>query len=237
MENTVLKLESDGRKNLINQLYAQIDIVAVLGSLQNITIRTTSEEGIKKIDSLDSESLVTRITDLKKHIIGMQNAILGKGRVSNQEMTKNILEFMKYRTNTDIIDSISEDDIVEIYNLDCIQIFRNFKFYETTTYSLSDLISFDWSELYYRPSQVSQKIQKHITAVLQNSDDSITYDMSDVPTHMIKEIKASPIQLCEIRFKKIAPITNNIGKRTGLIVTCEAKSMLSDLSHEGIDFI
>jgi len=236
MENTVLNLEQSDRPRLISKLLYSIDTVARLAALQNITVKTVTDEALSKLETLSEDKIHELNTTLLKQLSLVQDSVLTENRVSNKDMTKNVLDFMKLSTSEDMLNTITEEDIVEIYNLDCIQIFRNFKFYETTTYSLSDLILFDWSELYYRPSQVSQKIQTYINLVLQNDNNDVVYNM-EVPKHMIKEIRANPIQLCEIEFKKIAPITDRAGRRSGLIVTCQAKSMLSDLSHEGIDFI
>ena len=236
MENTVLSFSETEKTQEISNFSTLIETVAKLGALQNINIKTLSESAPEKLALTPLESLRQRNLDLRKYVTILQETTLGRD-LSNKAITKNVLDFMKLSTSEDMLNTITEEDIVEIYSPECIQIFRNFKFYETTTYSLSDLLLYDWSELYYRPSQVFQKIQVHIDKVLKTDHDDLVSDMADVPTHIIKEIKANPIQLCEIRFKKIAPVTDRAGRRAGLIVTCQAQSLLSSISHQGIDFI
>ena len=240
MENIVLKEAINYDSNhaaLINKFNYSIETVQRLAALQNISVKSFSDEGVRKINSLAFEELQKRNLDLLKYTTAIQEASVGNPKVSNKDMTKNILSFLKFTAPEDFLNSITEKDIVEIYDNEGIQVFRNLKFYETTTYSLSDLLTHEWHELYYRSSKITEKLMGFAKQIFENPSNEIVYEMNDVPVHLIKEIKASPIQLCEIRFKKIAPVIDRAGNKAGLIVNCQAKSLLSDLSHEGIDFI
>lgn len=240
MENTVLNEVlnySDEHTTLINKFNYSIETIVRLADLQNISVKPFSEDGIKKISSMPYEELQRRNLDLLRYVTAIQEASISNPRVSNKDMTKNILNFLKFSTPNEFLNSITDKDIVEIYNPDGIQIFRNLKFYETTTYSLSDLLAHEWHELYYRSSKITEKLMGFAQQIFENDSNEIVYEMNEVPVHLIKEIKASPIQLCEIRFKKIAPVIDRAGRKAGLIVNCQARSLLSDLSHEGIDFI
>ncbi len=237
MENTVLSFNNTCEPSVVSQFSKLTNDLAQIIISQNINVSPCTPKSLEYLATLDLEKIKIQNSKLIQHIAALENATSFKDKTDNKSIIKNVLDFMKFTAPADFIDKIKEDDIVEIYNLEGIQIFRNLKFYETTTYGLTDLLTHEWFELYYRSSKITEKLMMYAEQVFENPSNDIVYEMDEVPVHMIKEIKADPIQLCEIKFKNIAPVINYLGQKTGLIVNCEAKSMLSIMDQAGIDFI
>lgn len=53
---------------------------------------------------------------------------------------------------------IEEEDVIEVYNSEHIQVFRNIKFFEYYTGSLFDLCVLDWMSLYRRNPQIEEQL-------------------------------------------------------------------------------
>jgi len=60
------------------------------------------------------------------------------------------LKKLELRFSSDLFEYITNQNIVELYNRDNVQIFRNFDFFRVTSYTLEDLLCRPWVELFAR---------------------------------------------------------------------------------------
>lgn len=238
MENTVLQL--DGHHiDKITEIERFKDLSLKLTHIiksQDINLITDLTRCADRLFEIPNNTLQVINNHLAQNIHVIESSLFG-GKIGNKQIVKNILGFMKYTAPSDFIDKVTEEDIVEIYNLENIQVFRNLKFYETTTYSLSDLLLYDWPELYTRPAKMTEKLLAIVGDVIRHPSNELVQEMSFVPVHYLKEIRANPVQLCEVRFKYISPILDYAGERAGFIVSCTAKSMRGTLEPRELTFI
>jgi hypothetical protein len=132
-------------------------------------------------------------------------------------------------------DTVSSEDVVEVYDLSQRQIFRNLRFYELTRYSLADLLTFEWHELYYRPSFVNEGLFTVVNEIVSSGVEKLPLN---VKSHLMKEIKADPVHVSQVDFKFISP-TYEIDSQTkaGFIVNCRGKNILDSTEEATIEFI
>ncbi len=57
---------------------------------------------------------------------------------------------------SDFLSRLQRDDVVEAYNMNRMQIFRNMRFMEISTYSLLEVLSYEWTQLFERSSHITQ---------------------------------------------------------------------------------
>lgn len=143
----------------------------------------------------------------------------------NRQMTTHILKKIGMVAPKDFYDRLELEDIVEIYDLNGVQIFRNFTFYEYCTYTLVELISYPWYELLERHSSVTESIGGHIMAVLGDCHDTIP---STVPFHSVRELFSEERRLFGSRFKFFAPLFAGPGQKKGFICS----GALSEIPHD-----
>ncbi len=84
------------------------------------------------------------------------------------------------------IEQFSEDDVVEVYSADFIQLYRNFRFLEICSYSILDLYSHPWDELYRRPAKITEQIVRGIRQCIEQPSEHPA--IVDVPGHFLEEI-------------------------------------------------
>lgn len=69
--------------------------------------------------------------------------------------------------DSDMFNMIADDDIVEVYNLENIQVFRNFAFFKYCSYTLEQLFSRPWHELFVREdAAITDRILRLITKLV-----------------------------------------------------------------------
>jgi hypothetical protein len=120
---------------------------------------------------------------------------------------------------------LGSEDIVEVYNSDGVQIFRNFVFYEHCSYTLLEIISYPWYELLERHEAVTREIGEHIGRVLGECNDVIP---STVRAHTMREIFSEEKRMFISQFDRFAPLFAGPGQKAGFI--CSGK--LSYVPHE-----
>jgi PAS domain-containing protein len=125
------------------------------------------------------------------------------------------------RPTSEVFDVISDEDIIEIYNADGIQIYRNLNFYEISSYSLGELVAFEWSELYQREDQVSVEIMKLAGDILKGKY-SKTFQ-SPIPRHKLIEKFSEECHVLDMIQRHYSPLYPLEGGRqvVGVIATSQ----------------
>lgn len=101
-------------------------------------------------------------------------------------LIKEALKICQMRVRDDFWDNLNKDDVVEIYTMENIQLFRTFNFFNISSYSLLDLLINEWYLLWERPSNV---IQSFMALYQDLVEGRITKTMKvNVPMHLLKEI-------------------------------------------------
>src|SRR5690606_17702992 len=86
-----------------------------------------------------------------------QNALAVGGtlRDSSFQVFWNVLRRFDLRPCSDLFDLLDSNDVIEVYRYDFIQIYRNLRFLELCTYSLDEVFSYEWPELFHRKQEIN----------------------------------------------------------------------------------
>ncbi|MBT4760553.1 MAG: hypothetical protein HOO06_02545 [Bdellovibrionaceae bacterium] len=142
---------------------------------------------------------------------------------------------LKMRTSDSFLTNIVDTDLIEIYNMEGRQIFRNFRLFEMSSLSLLELISNEWPELFERSLDVTEHIHKHITQALSGQQDLIS--MENVPTHLMRE-RMTDVKIAHfVNFKFIAPVYTGPEKIENFIISSGSKKVEDDYNYSNISFI
>lgn len=84
-------------------------------------------------------------------------------------------------------------DVVEAYDIDTNQIFRNLELFKFTSYALEDLVTYHLSELYSRPKRIEEIILAEWKRVIEtDTPDAIKLN---IPPHLLRETMAEQRQI------------------------------------------
>ena len=104
----------------------------------------------------------------------------------------------------DLFSYISHEKVVEIYNLENVQIFRNFRFFEICSYTLEELFCKQWWELFRRDDTITQQIFAVAAAVYGGETKGSA--VPQVGTHLLEEI-CSPLSFkMEVDIDCLSPL-------------------------------
>ncbi len=200
-----------------------------------ICIRPFSRLALEKMTNISPEGLRQINSNLLSQLRVFHYAQSQSIDIRNTKMfVRSSLSYMGLVTTDEFLDSISAGDVVEAYDLSQRQIFRNMRFYELTQYSLSDLLVFEWHELYSRPSATMTKMIESVNKILAKNENILPMN---VPTHLMKEIKANPIHVSRVDFKFISPTFDQARTKAGFIVSCHGENLAPAIQESSVDFI
>jgi hypothetical protein len=94
----------------------------------------------------------------------------------DRKMLWSLMQRLQLRPTSDLFSRLNDSDVVEIYLVpEFIQVFRSFRFFELCNYSLDDLLSRPWWELYDRKEHITTSAFDMINRMISSSDPGTTY--------------------------------------------------------------
>lgn len=114
------------------------------------------------------------------------------------------LHKMNLQSPSHILEKIRDSHIVEIYNKNHIQTFRNLNFFACCSYSLDELMSEPWWKLFRREDEINRQIFYHGSTVL-SGDRRETFH-PNIPTHLLEEIESPRRYQMYIDIDFMAPV-------------------------------
>jgi len=126
-----------------------------------------------------------------------------------------------------LFSQISDDDMIEVYSSEGIQIFRSFSFLETISYTIEDLIVFPWHDLFIREAEttellIDQAVRLFKGEICETRPNEINYD------HLIVEANSIERKTLNSRFGIVSPIRSKTPSSISYFATTfkmfEAKS-------------
>lgn len=152
----------------------------------------------------------------------------GESVLDSRVMLWHVLRLLDFIFPSDLFDYITSDHLVEVYDFNNIQIFRNLKFFDMTSYCLEELLCRPWIELFSREDQsqiakiteiLSKMYSKEITGVISLKEIGLNRIIeTDSPFHIRADIL--------IHFS--APILNKAKQVVGYIAI-ESAELLSSM--------
>lgn len=114
-----------------------------------------------------------------------------------------------------VYDQLAEGDVVEIYDVESIQIYRNINFFRTTNYSLIDVISNPWMRLWERPRRITEAIANRVQEVVSAPGERLV--PFDVAPHLLGEQAFGKSQVFSVTMKSIAKIIDHRDQLYGVL--------------------
>ena len=121
--------------------------------------------------------------------------------------------------------------VVEIYNREMIQIYRNFEFFRQCSYDLYSVLVNEWHVLYERNSQITNAIFKRVGYVLEQGKETIPFN---IPDHTLKERYLDHNKIFFSSTKYLTPLFDKkTGKRAGFMNCIESYPIakMSNVKH------
>lgn len=119
------------------------------------------------------------------------------------------------RPLSDVFSHLKENDIIEIYDKDHVQIFRSFDFFKFVSYSLDEICTHSWWELYERDEKVTEKMIEVANQAVENKNPRTL--LAPFPTHFTTEKFSDQRRVTHIESRLVSPLLNGQGEPSGYI--------------------
>ena len=116
---------------------------------------------------------------------------------------------------------LTDDHIVEVYNLDHVQLFRSINFFDLCNYSLLDLLSRQWFELFERLESVTNANLDEITDVVKGGK----LRRMTVGPHLLKELDSNPRGVFNFNLLYCCPVFSAPGVPGGYLLIDDVKEL------------
>ena len=135
----------------------------------------------------------------------------------------------------DFFTKIRDGAIVEIYNCDHRQIYRSWSFFTLCSYSLADILVYDWNTLYSRPAWV---ISRCFTDICDLLDGRRKMVKMEIPEFLLKENFSPGAHSVLLKTRYAAAILDQrTGEVRGYICTQKGTLINQPVAHSQISFI
>lgn len=140
-----------------------------------------------------NEDQINEIFNSIEHTIN--NLALSVEKTKNQDNLNlnqlwSFLAENKLKYPIDLFDYITKGDILEVYDNENKQVFRSFDFFRHCTYSLDELFSTPWNELYYRDEIHIVEYMRLLSTLLEQKSKDVLL-VKTVPAHWVSQLKTS----------------------------------------------
>lgn len=128
----------------------------------------------------------------------------------------------------DLFGFLEQDDMIEVYTLDGIQIWRNCNVMEICSYTIEEVNCYDWEERYDRKETDNIVIRRAIGAMLDLNGKG--YIRANIPYHIVEEKFSQERLRLNVSHGYFFPLLGQENQVTAFLVTSKVE-VVSNLAH------
>lgn len=209
-----------------------IDRLHFILKCNDINVEGYNSQALTTFENFDFVSQEKVLSDLHQYILICEKAIDNNIHLrSSKKFLKHCLNEFGVKAPESVYDRINDDEIIEAYNMEEIQVFRSVAFMDLCNYTVADVLLFEWYKLYDRPESVNQAISKSIETAILSTNDIV---MCDIPVHCMTEKFASPKGTFECNFQFFSPLYSGPERKSGFLCVIRAQEVALEHHFEPI---
>lgn len=151
----------------------------------------------------------------------------------DRDLIRTFLKQMNFIYDESLIEQINDGSVIEIYNPENSQIFRNLRMLDICSYSLLDLLTYDPFELYDRSENVIGQLVDLSAKLAARPYDLSPVDLHYVPKHLVREIFSPRKVAVEVQFRIAYPLYKWPQEYAGVLLIEDALPVSADSSSVG----
>ncbi len=196
------------------QLAGQFAGFAGQAGVEVVPYRETS---LPYFSALTSDLKKLALHSLEQNVQIFQELVAqGYSLKDDKQFVWRMLKKLNLTPPSDFFDKQEEGDVVEIYNLEGRQVFRNLRFFQVTSFTLEEILCAHWKEFTKRPDEIEQKLYA-LMVRLATGQIVKTID-PEIPTHVFEELVTAKKHFVEISMRYVAPVHSQGELVGGLVI-------------------
>ncbi|MBX2986970.1 MAG: hypothetical protein KF802_03645 [Bdellovibrionaceae bacterium] len=201
--------------------------------------RVWSQRGYDKFKSL----AVSRQQELLKALAGYYELVSGalssdpEALNSESRLLRQVIRNMNLIISESVYSLIEKDDIIEIYSKDLVQVYRGMGFMSICNYTLLELLTHEFHELYERSQQINGMMFEAVGRVAE-VDMHEGLPVSNIPKHLMRELFSEDRGVFQVEFRYMFPLFVWPQKYFGFLVIQKAKVYQEpEIRKESVHFL
>lgn len=204
--------EMNSQPNISNvedtqRVLALLETYADLLNFKGHSVKPYSQTSIKKLLSFNPEERRQFHVRLQRFNTMMAGAVDStKSHSDDRYFIELSAKKLGLIFDQGVYDILKPGDVVEIYNVDLMQVFRNFAFFDVCSYTLLDLMNNEFFELYDRSQLINHYIIEATTKINERPYDLSPISLQHVPKHLLQEKFSQDKLTSMVQFKWMYPV-------------------------------
>ena len=210
-------IETDPSQTHLEEFLIETQNLSILCNKYGFALPSHSATGVTKFLS-HPIALRKRILDSCRQFLGFCASAENEGldlKKNNIQLTWFALKQLNLRPHSDLFNHITDEHIVEVYNENAIQIYRSFNLFQYLSYSISDIFSHEWWELYTRDNVVFDQMLLMNDRLLDGSLTGVV--KTNYPDHWVQEIFSPKKLRATMKHELFTPLNDTSKKNTAFI--------------------
>lgn len=215
------------RQEILLELIAEHESI-----LKNVglPVKTSSQATIDVFNSFPDERQARILANLRFHnkaLAGASSELTSGLNAASQFTREKEIPYLMTALrkaglrlgDSSILGFIEDDDLIEIFDSQGVQLYRSWSCYKYCVYSLAELLIYDWDTLYIRPSWVAKKLYEMVPLVFQGGVGTIPFNF---PEYAMTERLMKNDRVLMFQMKYVSPLLCEDTRRT-LACICTGK--------------
>ena len=206
-----------------------------IGSSADVEIRAFASPQLPYFSRLSLHDQAAAIQRLSQSVSVVREVLAsGDSVLSSATLIWRALKELGLRPASGLFETMSEGDVVEIYDLKNIQIFRNLQFFRYCSYTLEDLYSRPWTELFVRREEgVTDTLLEVLSDMLSRSVRHTIVPAIGYQT--TQEVNSTHEFSIKLKIKSLALLFNSKDEPAAFLAVEEAVHLNSSLEFADRD--
>lgn len=170
-------------------IVTDLEILAGIIRKHGYKCRAHSPKALVQLHTLPTEKkqlLAKQIKNILYIVSYTPEVEVPVGEHSERCYVEQALKMYELDVEDDFWKKLTKDDVIEVYSTENIQLFRTFNFFKISSYSLLDLLTNEWFQLWERPSFVMDTIVEAVEELVEGRLKTTT--PVKFARHIVKEI-------------------------------------------------
>ncbi len=191
---------------------------------EGIAVVPYTDRSLQKIATMDPAKIGRLYEAFASYYEVLQSTHSEGTPIVNSKRTLwKICKHLGYLPCSDLMDSIHDGDVIEIYASDWVQTYRNMEFLNLCSYDLASLFTQEFHELFHRPDEVNEYIFKLLNNVFDGAIDRTT-EIGFEP-HVLQEKHSEERLSFRIEPGIISPLKSESGQVVAFVNTLKVRQL------------
>jgi hypothetical protein len=218
-----------------SSLYSELSSLALRISRLGPKVEAASEASLRdfsRLSKVDQDQVMKKLANLDEVLLCYGEAAKDAPS-STRRVSKRAIEKYRLRIRDNDLELIDEEDVVEMYSVEGLQMFRNLEFLQHCRYSLLEVMMYEWFTLYERASFVEKDLYQWQHNVLtQKKALPCLFGENFMRERLLEEKR-----LYSIQFKYLIPVFGADNQDVqGLVLTSKGK-LIAEADAPNLRFI